>query len=44
MCLTVVKKSSIKKQKCREFPHGPLVRTSHFHCQGLGFNPSQAVW
>lgn len=44
--LTVVKKSSIKKnQKCREFPHGPLVRTSHSHCRGLRFNPcSQAVW
>ena len=25
--------------KYREFPGGPVVRTSGFHCQGHGFNP-----
>ena len=27
------------KQEWWDFPGGPLVRTLHFHCQGLGFNP-----
>ena len=22
-----------------EFPGGPVVRTLHFHCRGLGFDP-----
>ena len=23
----------------RGFPGSPVVRTGHFHCQGLGFDP-----
>ena len=28
-----------KKNICREFPGGPVVRRLCFHCQGPGFNP-----
>ena len=27
-----------KKNRCREFPGGPVVRTPRFHCWGAGFN------
>ena len=31
-----------KKQK-REFPGGPMVRTLHFHSEGLGLIPGQGT-
>ena len=31
-----------KKQK-REFPGGPMVKTLHFHSEGLGLIPSQGT-
>ena len=39
-CSTSVSSEKCKsKQEWWDFPAGPLVRTSHFHCQGLRFNP-----
>ena len=29
----------IIKEKCRDFPISPVVKTLNFHCRGQGFNP-----
>ena len=34
-----VKKLDPKTVHTGDFPCGPVVRTLHFHCRGLGFNP-----
>ena len=44
--LAVSRISSKKKKK--EFLHGnlpggPVVKTPHFHCRGLGFDPGQGT-
>ena len=29
----------VNNGQLREFPGGPVVRTTHFHCSGPGFDP-----
>ena len=29
----------IRRSRDRDFPSGPVVRTPHFHCRELGFDP-----
>ena len=29
----------IQKRMRGDFPGGPVVKTLHFHCRGLGFDP-----
>ena len=31
--------ATVRKQKSRESPGGPVVRTPHFHCRGPRFDP-----
>ena len=35
----VVELRKEKKRKTRDFPHGPVVKTPHFHCRGSGLDP-----
>ena len=30
---------TLKRQKVRDLPGGPVAKTSRFQCRGLGFNP-----
>ena len=32
-------KCSVEKEREKELPGGPVVRTLHFHCRGPGFDP-----
>ena len=38
LCYTSMK-SSVKKEKKRDFPGGPVVKIPCFHCRGHRFNP-----